>query len=66
VLDGLFASGALSEADRAAHIAALDEVDPAVADARAQAEAGLTPEEQAEHDRLSAKAKAAAGVSADG
>jgi hypothetical protein len=73
LITAAFATGGINEPTHTTLHGVLDGIDPAVAEAKAQAEAGLTPEEQAELDRLAAKQAAAretaapaGGTEADG
>lgn len=59
LIDAAFSGGSINDAQHSTLHGHLNEVDPGVAQARAEAEAGLTPEEQATLDALEAKQAAA-------
>src|SRR5690348_2934205 len=60
LIDAAFRTGGVAEAHRSSLHQKLNEIDPAVQEAEAQAAAGLTEEEKAELARLESKQAAAA------
>lgn len=65
LVDAAFKGGTITDTEHSEYHGYLDSEDPAVAEAKALADAGLTAEEQAELDRLHAKQAAAAAGTED-
>jgi uncharacterized membrane protein len=62
LIDAVFRTGGITDTSHAALHQAVNEADPAAAEAKRQADAELTPAETAELERLQAKQQAAGGA----